>query len=298
VSRVLVTGGCGKLGRWVVRELAGLTGSDAGGGHDLTVLDTEIREPVDGVRYVVGDILDLDGLTAAMRGMDVVVHLAAIPRPGVVSEADTFRINVLGTFNVHEAALACGVAKVVSTSSVAVLGWTYRDRDFELDYVPVDEDHPVHPQGAYALSKLLGENIARSYSERSELCTVVLRPNWIAEPEELARVQEQGGRPVTAYDTFTYVDVRDLAVAYRLAVEKPLTGHHLVYTNADDSAIAEPLAEAMGRVAPSVSRLEGLEGAGALISNARAQRVLGWVPRHTWREAGRPQASRAGGVDL
>ncbi|MQB01970.1 MAG: NAD-dependent epimerase/dehydratase family protein [Actinobacteria bacterium] len=280
--RILVTGGCGKLGAWVARELAA-SNSD----HEVTVLDAQIRNPMDGVRYVAADIISLHEVVSAARDMDVVVHLAAVPRPDMASELQTFTTNAVGTFIVHEAAYLCGVGRVVSSSSVAVLGWTYRNRDFDLDYVPVDEDHPVHPQGAYALSKLVGEGIARSYTERSGMVTIVLRPNWIAEPEQLVRVAEQGGRAATAYDTFTYIDVRDLADAFRLAVETPLKGHHLLYTNADDSIISEPLVDAFRRVAPSVAQLDGIEDLATLISNERAKQTLGWVPQHSWRRMNR-----------
>jgi nucleoside-diphosphate-sugar epimerase len=293
--RILVTGGCGKLGRWVVRELVSSHDADGQGrtAHDVTVLESTIREPVDGVTYVEGDILDVECLLEATRGMDVVVHLAGIPRPSMAPEPVIFATNVLGTFNVHESALLNGVARVVSASSAAVLGWTYRDRDISFDYLPVDEDHPVHPQGAYALSKHLGEQIARSYSERSDLCTVALRPNWVAEPEQLAALYDHGGRPAASHDLFAYVDVRDLAVAFRLAAEVPLSGHHVIYTNADDSSTQVPLSEAFRAAAPSVAFPEAPPSLEALISNARAQRLLGWKPAHTWREHGGSSATRA-----
>src|SRR2546421_26048 len=109
--RVAVTGGVGKLGQWVVRELR-----DA----------SEGREP----------------------------------------HEVTFRTNVMGSFNVHEAAWRLGIRRVASVSSEAVLGWDYREREFAPDYLPIDESHPVRPQDAYGLSKEVGESIARSYTAK------------------------------------------------------------------------------------------------------------------------------------
>ena len=279
--RVVVTGGSGKLGQWVVREL--VEPADGDGPHTVTVFDRVRGPAMAGVRTVLGDMEDLGQVVGALAGAEAVVHLAAIPRPGVTTDDVTFRTNVMGTFNVHEAAWRLGIRRVVSCSSQAILGWDYRVRDFPPAYLPVDEDHPVRPQDPYGLSKEVMESVARSYARRG-LETVVLRPNFIRDPGEMEELRREGGRRPDAFKLYSYVDVCDLARAFRLAVERPVEGGTVLFVVADDSAVAEPLSAVLPRLLPMVGDLaQGLDGPQAAISNARAKQVLGWEPRAAWR---------------
>ena len=120
--KILVTGGAGKLGQWVVRELKAQQ-------HDVAVFDRQTSgEPAN--REIIGDIEDLEAVTAAAMGVEAIIHLAGIPTHSVMPDNDTFRINAMGAFNIHEAARRNGVPRVVSLSSEAVLGWAPK--------VPVD----------------------------------------------------------------------------------------------------------------------------------------------------------------
>ncbi|MBM2809794.1 MAG: NAD-dependent epimerase/dehydratase, partial [Chloroflexi bacterium] len=163
--KVVVTGGVGKIGQWVVKELT--TNSEQS--HEVVVFD-RVPGPQQGpfqqgpVRYLMGDTLDLGQVMGVLAGADAVIHLAALPAPGFTTNDVTFRTNVQGTFNVHEAAWRLGIRRVVSASSTAALGWVYRERDFLPNYLPLDEDHPLAPQDAYGLSKQTVEGIARSYA--------------------------------------------------------------------------------------------------------------------------------------
>jgi UDP-glucose 4-epimerase len=196
----------------------------------------------------------------------------------------TFRTNVMGTFNVHEAAYRLGIQRVASVSSEAIYGWDYREREFAPDYLPVDEEHPLRPQDAYGLSKEVGEAIARSYTAKCEMETVVLRPPWIVAPEELAELRRNGGREPTRFHMHNYVDARDLAAAFRLAVERPLTGCVVLYVMADDAVVGEPLSVVLPRFLPETAEMaRPLTGSRPAGSNARAKAVLGWQPRYSWR---------------
>src|SRR5579871_1287092 len=206
--RVAVTGGVGKLGEWVVRELR--APRDGGAPHEVVVLDRVAGPEQEGVRYVVGDVTDLGQVMGTVAGADAIVHLAAIRRWGIAPNEVTFGTNVTGTFNVHEAAWLLGIRRVVAASSEAVLGWDYREREFPPDYLPIDEAHPVRPQDAYGLSKEAGESIARSYTDKCGMETVVLRPPWVASPEEMAQLRQSGGRQPSRFTLYNYVDVRDL----------------------------------------------------------------------------------------
>jgi nucleoside-diphosphate-sugar epimerase len=286
--RVVVIGGAGKIGLWVVREL--LDASAGRAAHEVTVFDRVAGPATSGVRYLTGDHRDLGQVLGAVAGADVVVHLAAVFRQAT---PDTiFHNNVLGTFNVHEAAWRLGVRRVVSTSTRAALGWTYAEREFPPEYFPIDEAHPLKPQDPYGLSKKAGEAIARSYTAKCGMETVVLRPSGVMSPAEMAQLRASGGRPARRFDTFTYVDVRDLATAYRLAVERPLDGHTVLWIVADDSMTSEPLGEAYARLMPSVADMARvLTGDRPAISNARAKAVLGWRPLRSWRRGETPEAA-------
>lgn len=236
------------------------------------------------VRYIAGDVQDLGQVVGVLAGADAVIHLAAVHRDGITTNDVTLRTNVQGTFNVHEAAWRLGIRRVVSTSSISVLGWDGRERDFLPEYLPIDEDHPVSPQDAYGLSKQLGEDIARSYTNKCGMETVVLRPPGVLSPEQLEEMRP-AGRPLPArFLLCAYVDVRDLAEAYRLAVERPLSGNTVLFVSADDSSVAEPLSSLLPRLLPGIGDMaQGLPGTSSGLSNSRAKQLLGWKPEHSWR---------------
>lgn len=279
--KVLVTGGLGKVGQSVVRDL--LDGAGRRSSHEVTVLDRAGGPEGGDVKYLMGDIEDLGQVLEAVVGHDAVIHLAAIRNPNIATAKTTFQTNVLGTFNVHQAALRAGVKRVVSTSSIAILGWSYSERDFEPDYLPVDEDHPVKPQDVYGLSKEIGETIARSYT-RKGLETVVLRPSGVVTPEALEQMRREGGRRPTKFQTYCYIDVRDLAVAFRLAVERPIPSGTILFVVADDSSVSEPLCDLFPRLLPAIGdKARHLTGSKPAVSNARIKELLGWKPLYSWR---------------
>ena len=273
--KILVTGGQGKVGRFVMQELVNSA-------HEVTVFDRVPGPERGAVRYLVGDIQDLGEVMEAMHGADAVIHLAAIHNPNIATATVTYQTNVVGTFNVHHAAFRLGIKRVVSASSNAVVGWSYSD-NFVPDYLPVDEDHPLRPEDPYGLSKEIGETIARSYALKG-LETVSLRPSGVVAPEELEAIKKTGGREPSGFQAYSYIDARDLAVAFRLAVVRPMLGATVMFVVGDDSTIAEPLCELYRRIKPSIgdkaSKLTGSTGAYA---NAHAKELLGWKPVYSWR---------------
>jgi nucleoside-diphosphate-sugar epimerase len=285
----VVTGGAGRVGSYVTRELAAA-------GHQVIVLDRvgpASLEP--GVRWVRGDTQDYGEVVSTLAGADAAVHLAAIPLPGTAPDPVLFRTNVLGTYHVHEAAASLGIHRVVSAGSTAVLGWAYRSRDFLPSYLPVDEDHPLAPQDAYGMGKLCEEQIARAYSLRCDMESVVLRLGRILTPEASAALRQQGGTPPTRFDAFAYVDVRDAATAFRLAVERPGLPHQALHIVADDSSCAEPLCTLLPRLKPELGDMaQALQGDRSGISNQRARTILGWQPRYSWRADARQAAPTSG----
>jgi UDP-glucose 4-epimerase len=273
--KILVTGGQGKVGRFVVQELVNSA-------DEVTVFDRVPGPERGAVRYLVGDIQDLGQVMEAMHGADAVIHLAAIHNPNIATATVTYQTNVVGTFNVHHAAFRLGIKRVVSASSNAVVGWSYSD-NFVPDYLPVDEDHPLRPEDPYGLSKEIGETIARSYALKG-LETISLRPSGVVTPDEVAAIKQTGGRKPSGFQAYSYIDARDLAVAFRLAVVRPLPGATVMFVVAEDSTIAEPLCELYPRIKPSIGdKAIKLTGSRAAYANARAKKLLGWKPVYSWR---------------
>ena len=276
IMKILVTGGVGKVGQWVVRKLLD---SPA---HEVTVFDRVPGPERGAVKYLVGDVQDLGQVMEAIYGAEVVIHLAAIHNPNIATAIATYQTNVVGTFNVHHAAFRLGIKRVVSASSNAIVGWSYSE-SFLPDYLPIDEAHPLRPADVYGLSKEIGETIAHSYT-RKGLETVMLRPSGVVTPEELEQIKKDGGRRPTGFHAYSYIDARDLAAAFRLAVERPIPSGTVLFVVADDSTVTEPLCDLYSRVMPSIGdKARSLTGNKGSYSNARAKRLLGWQPVHSWR---------------
>ena len=282
--KVVVTGGSGKAGRPLVEELASEGGRNPR--HDVLVFDRSPIPERDGVNYLAGDIEDLGQVYDALAGADAVIHLAGIHTYGILSNEDTFRINAMGTFNVHEAAWRLEIPRVVTMSSEAVLGWAPGswEREHVPAYLPIDEDHPVGAQDAYGLSKVACEAIARSCTAKCGMETVILRPPWIVSPEELDGLRDSGGVTPTRFSLYHYIDSRDLAAACRAAIERPLTGTHTLFVGSGETTVAEPLSTLYPRLMPAIGdQADILTGIRAPVSTERARVLLDWAPTRSWR---------------
>ena len=276
--RLLVTGGSGRLGRWVVEELRR--------DHEVVVAGLEDTPPPDavrpGVRYEQADLTDVEAVARVAEGAEAIVHLAAIPSPIGREPEDVFANNMTSTFNVVEAAIRQDARKVIYSSSGSALGFAFRFREMVPDYMPMDEEHPLRPQDAYGLSKWLGEEILEAATRRTGIRTIVLRPTSVIGPEDYAervpRMLENGG------GILAYVDARDFARAVRAALDDTDIEHDRFFITADDAMSREPLATAFPRRFPgSEAACAGLTGTEGPISCAKAKRMLGYRPQHSWR---------------
>ncbi len=288
--KVVVTGGNGLLGRYVVAEMTkSIPGSAP---HTIVVFDRSQRRVPRSVAQIVGDHGNVDELLAAFEGADAVLHLSAL-QPPVPPGEDIFGANVKGTMNVFDAAHRCGVKRVVNWSSIWALGWSQPGNTFIPDYLPIDEDHALRADDDYGRSKIEGEAIAESFHGRDGLQAMTLRPVFTALPATLARLWRTDGLRDPAYSHLAYVDVRDQASAARCALEVQSDGYITANIAADDSRVAEPLCELLPRLhAPIGDRADQLTGARSSISNERARELLGWIPRHSWRNLSATQKVR------
>jgi UDP-glucose 4-epimerase len=277
---VLVTGGSGLIGKFVV-DFIGRT-------HRVSVLD--IREPAAPHPFFWVDILNLPALLKAMNhDFDAVVHMAAVPHPLNDPAEKVFTVNVVGTFNVLEAASRCDVKKVVFISSESVLGFAFMSKPACPAYVPIDEAHPLSPQDPYGLSKLLGEEICRSYALKHEMQCVCLRPPWVWVPEEdeLKTYRDLvRDYPKWFKNLWAYVHVEDLASAVLAALEtEGLAPNEVFFITADDNWCGKDSRALLKEFYPEVHAIaESFHGQQSLITSRRAKEKLGYKPRHTWRE--------------
>lgn len=187
--KVFITGGTGSVGEAAVKRFVD-------GGYGVKVIGRRPDMEIPGAEYAQCDINEFDSLAEQMAGYDAVVHLAAIPGPGGGPGRELFRVNDLGTFNVFEAAAAHGIERVVGASSINAVGYFFGLRNFPIEYLPVDEDHPVLATDAYSFSKQVMEDIGTYFWNREGISSVMLR---LPAVWKHARVQETKADPDDRY---------------------------------------------------------------------------------------------------
>ena len=282
--RILVTGASGRIGAYVVPELVRH-------GHTVRALDRRPVSPeVRGMAEVLyADLTDPIAILNAVAGCDAVAHLGAVPSPSVPPD-ELLRFNVVGTQNVLEAARAEGITKVVLTSSIGALGFSFPTHPCLPDYLPVDAAHPRRTQDVYGLSKLMNEESAAAMTRLSGMTTLVLRPPYVMNMDHakrhgwLRRYPDRRGEERDS-SLWAYIDVLDQAIAFRLALESSLTGHHIFYTMADDLGVNTTLKELTERhfphLLPDLARVTGK----TFFDLTPAREQLGFVAERTWRKA-------------
>lgn len=292
MTRVVVTGGSGKLGRAVVAEMLD-------NGYEVVNLD-RTQGPVADARamFLKVDLTDygqvLEALTAVddrYSKVDAVVHLAAIPAPGIVTNSATFANNVPTSYNVIAAAQSAGIDNIVWASSETVLGLPFGDTP--PPYFPVDEQYPVRPNSTYSLGKALEEEMARHFTRwNPDLKLIGLRFSNVMEVADYAAFPAFENDPASrAWNAWGYIDARDGAQAVRLALESTITGFEAFIIAAADTVLSTPSAELAERFFPKVPFRHTVDGTETLLGIEKARRLLWYQPRHTWRDhvqAGRP----------
>ncbi|WP_127820556.1 NAD-dependent epimerase/dehydratase family protein [Microbacterium sp. CPCC 204701] len=302
MSRIVVTGGAGRLGRSLVAGLAAA-------GHELISLDRTRSEALElpGVEQIAVDLTDRDAASRAVADAraEALVHLAAIAVPFSAPEEVILRTNATLALNVLSAGVEAGIPKLVTASSPTVLGYG-APTGWLPDRFPLDEDTPARPWNAYALSKHLAEQtiamLARQTGDAVRFAA--FRPCYVLAPEEWAGAPTQQGHTVrerlddpalSAPALFNYVDARDVATFVDTLLDAlgEIPNAEVFFVGADDALAREPLAELLPRFVPGSDDLAaGLTGSAPAFSNDKARRVLGWRPAHTWRGELGESASR------
>ncbi|MHB1413648.1 MAG: NAD-dependent epimerase/dehydratase family protein [Chloroflexota bacterium] len=294
--KVLITGGLGRVGRAVAERLKDT--------HEIAVLDAAVGALADGKRVYAGSVSDRAAVVKAMVGADAVIHLAALYKYYPERHAEFIEVNYKGTFNVLEAAVECGVKKVVIASSICAYGFIFWHAKETPCYFPIDEEHPTNPTDLYGLTKLQSEQLCRAYAQRYGLRTVALRlaTVWFLDDVDYTRrffgwLREPGN---AVNHIWNYVDARDVGQAFALALRHEGGPCDVFNVGADDVAADLDSLELIRRYYPDVPALKNADSflwkpRAPLFGIARAKEVLGFAPEYTWRDYAAHLDSGSGG---
>lgn len=291
--RIFFTGGSGKAGRHVVPYLIEQ-------GHQVTNADLV---PLDhpGVRNLRVDLTDAGQVYSALHAWagfeeldpgtgvpryDAIVHFAAIPAILHRPDQETYRVNVMSTYNIMEAAAKYGIGKVIFASSETTYGICFRDGELKPDYVPIDEDHPTVPQDSYAMSKVVNEVTGRSFHERTGSDIYGLRINNVIEPHEYAQnfpdfleAPEKRRRNI-----FGYIDARDLGHMVQCCLDTNGLGYEVFNVANPDMSVAAKSDEIIARFYEGVEVKREMGPDETFFAIDKAKSLVGFSPKHSWRE--------------
>lgn len=290
--RVFFTGGSGKAGKHVIPYLVAQ-------GHRVLNFD---RVPLGGagVHDLLGDITDAGQVYSAMhahagydeletgqgaRAFDAVVHFAAVPRMMMCPDTETWRVNVVGTYNVIEAAVKLGIRKVIVASSETTYGICFADGVTDPHSLPLTEEYDIDPMDTYGTSKKVNEVTARSFAQRSGADIYALRIGNVVEPHEYETLFPQYfAKPeMRRRNAFNYVDARDLGQIVDLCLKKDGLGFQVFNACNTTNGMNIPNAELLSRFFPNVPVTEDLGPWDSLMSNRKIREVLGFKDAHDWR---------------
>lgn len=282
MAKVLVTGGSGKLGRAVLRDLVAH-------GYDVLNIDQQgLPEPI--CPTVRIDLSNFGEVAGAILGgidehggpFDAVVHLAAIPAPGLAANARTITNNVAATYNVFEASRLAGIKNIVFASSETVLGLPFNNPP---PYVPVDEKYFPRPETAYSLGKLLDETMAAQYCRWDpDLRIIGLRFSNVMYPEDYKAFPGFDSDPnKRKWNLWGYIDARDGAQAVRRSIQADFKGFEAFIIANADSVMSRSNPSLLAEVFPDVPQQGNITTNGSLLSIEKAKAMLGYSPQYSWR---------------
>ena len=275
---IVVTGAAGRLGRRVVGLLVDQ-------GREVLATDQVAADDLP-TEFVRCDLGDAGAAHDILQGAEAVVHMGAIPGPLRDDPRVIFKNNVDSTFNVMTSAAELGLRRVVFSSSAFGMGWAHDGNAFVPLYLPLDEEHPMMPFEPYGLTKQIGEDIGRMIARNSDTTVVSLRFTNVALPEVQAEFPWPAPTPENPLTLvmWAYADARDVAEAHVRALDAEIEEHEAFMLAQPTTRFTEPTIDLVKNYfGDRVEIREGLEGNASVISTAKAQRMLGWQPRHDWR---------------
>jgi nucleoside-diphosphate-sugar epimerase len=274
---VLVTGGSGRIGRYVVRELAAA-------GHTVTNADLAPLAGLPGGFLRVdltnaGDVYQMLSYTKS----EAVVHLGAWANAGVVPDTRTYGDNVRGAYNVFQACADLSIQRIVYASSAQVYGFAQAAPL----YTPVDEDHPLRPCNSYALAKVAAEQAADYFIKQFGLNILSFRFMGVRMPSEIANeIEAMTANPASgAWLLWTRTDARDAALACRLAIEATNVPSGPYNITGERVVLDQPASDLVATHFGANTAIRDLQGNASPLSTARAQAAFGYRPRYIWSQS-------------
>ena len=275
---IVVTGAAGRLGRRVVQLLVEQS-------REILATDQLVADDLP-TEFVRCDLSDARAVEDILKDAEAVVHMGAIPGPLREEPRVIFDNNVASTFNVMMSAAELGLRRVVFSSSAFGMGWAHDGSAFVPLYLPLDEEHPMMPFEPYGLSKQVGEDIGRMIARNSGTTVVSLRFTNVALPEVQAEFPWPAPTPENPLTLvmWAYADARDVAQAHVLALDAEIEEYEAFMIAQPSTRFNEPTVDLVrNNFGGRVPIREGLSGTASVISTQKAQRLLGWEPRHDWR---------------
>ncbi|CAM3812234.1 NAD-dependent epimerase/dehydratase family protein [Alkalicoccus chagannorensis] len=278
MTKVVVTGGSGLLGPDVIKEFVD---------HGYDVVNADVKHPDEArCKTVITDLTNLGEVYGVLADADAVVHIAAIPVAYSHPNEVTFQNNTMSTYNILEAAGNLGIKKAVISSSESSYGICFSRQGLEPKYVPIDEEHPQLPDDSYGFSKIVNEQTADMIHRRTGMQVVSFRLGNVITPEMYKNFpgfihEPEMRKPIL----WSYIDTRDAATAYRLAVETDGLGSVALNIGADESSMDIESTELMKTCYPNVTDIrQDISGYAPLLDNKKAKRLLQWEPVQKWRD--------------
>jgi len=292
-KRIIFTGGSGKAGRHAITYLRAQ-------GHAILNLDLQPLE-MDGVNTLITDLtdsgqvfnalsmhFDFDGFATGQgpAPVDAVVHFAAIPRVLIHPDNETFKANVVSTYNVIEAATKLGIRKIVIASSETTYGVCFAEGDQDYHSFPLEEDYDVDPMDSYGLSKVVNEKTARAFAMRTGADIYALRIGNVVSPEDYARFPAFLAEPMSRKrNAWSYIDARDLGQIVDLCLAKDGLGFQVFNAVNDEITANEPTEAFLRKWVPNTPITRPMGEREAPLSNRKIREVLGFKERHNWRQS-------------
>ena len=291
-KRIYFTGASGKAGKHVSAYLTQK-------GHSVLNADiTQVNQ--EGLDYLKVDVTDpaqvFSSMSAHMNrdelrqrqtplGYDAVVHFAAIPRILQASDIETYNVNVMGTYNIIEAAVKLGIKKIIFASSETVYGLCFSHNKPAPLSLPIFEEDETRPMDSYAMSKVVNEETAKAFQRRTGIDIYGLRIGNVVEPDEYHRFEDFCKDPeVRLPNAFNYIDARDLGQAVDLCLSKDGLGYEVFNVSNDQNSVNLTTEDILKRFYPKVPLKRDVGPYECLFSNEKIKKLLGFVPQHDWRK--------------